>query len=86
MMSNQLMIRDRREQIISLITDGKAPATKAAYSRAVNSYITWAGSTAAGFTRADVKAYVQYLLDQDMAPATINQSLTALRQIARALR
>lgn len=83
---NSLVIYDKRDQIISLITDGKAPATQAAYRRAVNSYINYAQAAGAGFTRADVKAYVQYLLDRDMAPATINQSLTALRQLAQELR
>ncbi len=100
-MKNDLVVipdkdRDRkpildRGQLLSLVTDGKAPATQVAYRHAILTYIAWARlndatATGRGFSRASVKAYVQAMLDKDFAPATINLHLTAIRQLAKELR
>lgn len=85
-MSNELAVIDQREQLLHLITDGKAPATQVAYRHAILTFIAWAKLTGAGFDRASVKSYIQALLDQDYAPATINLHLTAIRQLAKELR
>lgn len=85
-MSNEIAIIDQREQLLSLVTDGKAPATQVAYRHAILTFIAWAKLNGAGFDRASVKCYIQALLDQDYAPATINLQLTAIRQLAKELR
>jgi site-specific recombinase XerD len=84
--TKSLTIQDQREYLLSLVANGKSAATQTAYRRSILSYIAWSKATNAGFSRAALKTYVQFLLDEDYAPATINLKLTALRQLANELR
>lgn len=83
-MSDLIALHNPKTSVLtSLITDGKSQNTIAAYQRAISDYLHWCHRNGQNFSRRSVLAYVQSLLDQDYAPATINQRLSAIRQLAR---
>ncbi|KKM16569.1 hypothetical protein LCGC14_1684540 [marine sediment metagenome] len=71
-----------RSRLLDLATNGLENNTRRAYSRHLNSFFSWAQTGGLAFDRAAVQAYKQHLMDQDYAPSTINQALTAVRRLA----
>ena len=81
---NELALTNSTENIlVSMVSDGKAQNTIAAYRGAIKGFLSWTHVHRLGFSRRSVLAYVQYLRDSDYAVATINQRLSAIRQLAK---
>lgn len=58
--------------------------SKAAYTRRLREFLTWhTGEGSPVLNRATVKAYSQFLQDKGLAPATVNQSLSAVKALVR---
>ena len=71
--------------LVDLVLDGLASEhSRRAYRRALGEFFTWYPSNAAGegFTRALVQRYRSHLVDRNLAPASINLALAALRKLA----
>jgi site-specific recombinase XerD len=72
------------DALVRLVLDRlNAPTSKTMYRRALLDFLNWyrqAGATA--FDRAAVQRYRTLLLDAGLAPATINQKLSAIRALA----
>lgn len=78
-------LEDTRSQLLRLVADSlPSPASKKAYAGALERFFTWfEGSGLAGFTRATVLRYRAELIASGLAPATINQHLSAIRRLAQ---
>lgn len=67
--------------LIPIVTDAvSSPATKRIYARALARFFDWGPPT---FTRATVQAYRAHLESVGASSSTINQSLSAIRLLAR---
>lgn len=73
-------------KIRSLVLDSvTSPRSKRAYGAGIDRFLIWHKSTlpGTGFTRAAVQAYRAHLLEQGLAPSSINVQLSAIRALAR---
>lgn len=72
------------EKLIEMATNGLEDNTRLAYSRHLKNFIGFIHRLGPGnnFSRQAVQTYKQYLMDQDYAPSTVNQALTAIRRMA----
>ena len=91
-MENALVTsRPEFERLVSLVANGKSDNTRLAYRRALKDFVQWFESLPPGtkikngFSHFTVTSYIEYLLTQGLAPATINQRLAAVRQLAKNL-
>ena len=60
--------------------------TARAYSRALRAFLAWYAEKPCGFCRATVQAYRAHLEADGARPATVNQSLSAIRKLAEEAR
>ena len=70
---------------MDLVLDGlQSEHSRRAYHRALSKLFRWYPSNAAGegFTRAVVQRYRSHLTDRNLAPASINLALAAVRKLA----
>ena len=76
---------NRVEMITRLVLDRLGAATsKLAYSRALRDFLGWYGRPpAARFDKATVQRYRTELMDDGLAPSSINQRLCAIRALAQ---
>jgi site-specific recombinase XerD len=58
-----------------------SPLTRAMYARALDDFLTWCQDKRAAFTRATVLEYRTHLAAH-LAPASVNQKLSAIRKLA----
>jgi site-specific recombinase XerD len=56
-----------------------SPLTRAMYSRALDDFLAWCQERRASFTRAAVLEYRGHLEAAGLAPASVNQKLSAIR-------
>jgi site-specific recombinase XerD len=84
-MSQELTIPNPMEPIKELVLDaGSSPLTRVMYSHAIGEYFAWweqEGRPA--FKRATVQRYRAHLEARVLAPASINQRLSAIRKLAK---
>jgi len=59
-----------------------SPLTRAMYARALDDFLAWCRERHASFTRAAVLEYRGHLEAAGLAPASINQKLSAIRKLA----
>lgn len=59
-----------------------SPLTRAMYARALEDFIVWCQERRASFTRAAVLEYRGHLEAAGLAPASVNQKLSAIRKLA----
>ena len=60
-----------------------SPLTRVMYARALDDFFAWWESQGRpGFSRATVQAYRARLEAQGLAPASVNQKLSAIRKLA----
>jgi integrase len=76
---------DIKERLIRLALDGLAsPHTRRAYRAALDEFLTWSqGQQPSVLCKALVHRYKAMLIDKELAPATINQRLAAVRRLAQ---
>jgi integrase len=76
---------DIKERLISLALDGLAsPHTRRAYRAALDEFLTWSqGQQPSVLCKAVVHRYKAMLLEKELAPATINLRLAAVRRLAQ---
>src|ERR1035438_10286101 len=76
---------DIKERLISLALDGLAsPHTRRAYRAALDEFLTWSqGQQPSVLCKALVHRYKAMLLEKELAPATINLRLAAVRRLAQ---
>jgi integrase len=85
-MSEPLSITpDIKERLIGLALDGLAsPHTRRAYRAALDEFLTWSqGQQPTVLCKALVHRYKAMLLEKELAPATINLRLAAVRRLAQ---
>lgn len=73
-------------KIKSLVLDSvSSPSSKRTYAAGMDEFLTWSRSVGwqDGFTKAAVNAYKTHLYNSELAPATINLRLTAVKKMAR---
>jgi site-specific recombinase XerD len=77
--------RDIKGRLIGLALDGLAsPHTRRAYRAALDEFLTWAqGQQPPVLCKALVHRYKAMLIEKQLAPATINQRLAAVRRLAQ---
>ena len=75
---------DLRDRLARLALAGiSSPQTFRAYSAAIDEFLTWAqGQPVPQLSKTLVQQYKSMLLAKDLAPATINQRLAAVRRLA----
>jgi integrase len=71
-----------QQQLIALATNGLEDATRRAYEKNLVGFFHWVTMNDKPFSRASVLEYKQAMMDQDYAPATINQALSSIRRLA----
>jgi site-specific recombinase XerD len=59
-----------------------SPLTRAMYTRALDDFFAWCHERRAAFTRTAVLEYRGHLEASGLAPASINQKLSAIRKLA----
>ena len=76
---------DIKERLITLALDGIAsPHTRRAYRAALDEFLTWSqGQQPSVMCKALVHRYKAMLIEKDLAPATINLRLAAVRRLAQ---
>lgn len=68
----------------SILNTLVSPHSRRSYDRAISSFISWyCGEPRFGFNRAVVTRYRSFLERQQLAPATVNLHLSAIRRLAR---
>ncbi len=73
---------DVRERLTRLVTDSlTSPHSKRAYAKALDEFFTWVQGKGS-FSKALVTAYKSWLEEKNLAPATINLRLAAVRKLA----
>lgn len=72
----------QQQQLIDLATNGLEDNTRRAYERSLLRFFDWVQMNRYPFNRQRVLEYKQVLQDSDLAPATINQILSAIRRLA----
>jgi integrase len=84
-MSQALAISNPLEPVKALVLDSvSSPLTKAMYGIAITEFFAWwEGQGRPAFARPAVHAYRAHLQARRLAPATVNQKLSALRKLAR---
>ena len=85
-MSEPLFITpDIQERLIGLALDGLvSPHTRRAYRAALDEFLTWSqGQPTPVLCKALVHRYKAMLLEKELAPATINLRLAAVRRLAQ---
>src|SRR5215475_13349998 len=84
-MSQELTVPNPLEPVRALVLDAvSSPLTRIMYSHAMAEYFSWweqQGRPA--FVRATVQKYRAHLEARGLAPASINQRLSALRKLAK---
>ena len=78
---------DIKERLIGLALDGLAsPHTRRAYRAALDEFLTWSqGQQPSVLCKALVHSYKAMLIEKELAPATINLRLAAVRRLAQVL-
>src|SRR5215472_4723289 len=73
------------ESVKTLVLDAvPSPLTRVMYSHAIGEYFAWwEQESRPAFTRATVQRYRAYLEGRGLAPASINQRLSAIRKLAK---
>jgi site-specific recombinase XerD len=73
------------DRVLNLALDTlSSAASRRAYRRALLTFLEWRQrSGAARLDRAMVQVYKQHLLQQELAPSSINQTLSAIRTLVR---
>ena len=76
---------DVKERLIGLALDGlPSPHTRRAYRAALDEFLTWfQGQQPPVMCKALVHRYKAMLIEKELAPATINQRLAAVRRLAQ---
>jgi integrase len=76
---------DSKERLIGLALDGlPSPHTCRAYRAALDEFLTWSqGQQPSVLCKALVHRYKAMLIEKELAPATINQRLAAVRRLAQ---
>src|ERR1039457_843352 len=76
---------DGKERLIGLALDGLAsPHTRRAYRAALDEFLTWSqGQQPSVLCKALAHRYKAMLIEKELAPATINQRLAAVRRLAQ---
>ena len=76
---------DSKERLIGLVLDGLvSPHTRRAYRAALDEFLTWSqGQQPSVFCKLLVHRYKAMLIEKELAPATINQRLAAVRRLAQ---
>jgi integrase len=76
---------DIKERLIGLALDGLAsPHTRRAYRAALDEFLTWSqGQQPPVLCKALVHRYKAMLIEKELAPATINLRLAAVRRLAQ---
>ena len=76
---------DSKERLIGLALDGlPSPHTRRAYRAALDELLTWSqGQQPPTLSKALVNRYKAMLIDKELAPATVNQRLAAVRRLAQ---
>ena len=74
-----------KDRLISLTLDGLAsPHTRRAYQAALDEFLTWSeGQQPSVMSKALVHSYKAMLLEKELAPATINLRLAAVRRLGQ---
>ena len=76
---------DNKERLIGLALDGLvSPHTRRAYRAALDEFLTWSqGQQPSELCKALVNRYKAMSFEKELAPATINQRLAAVRRLAQ---
>jgi integrase len=76
---------DSKERLIGLALDGlPSPHTRRAYRAALDEFLTWSqGQQPSVLCKALVNRYKAMLIEKELAPATINQRLVAVRRLVQ---
>jgi site-specific recombinase XerD len=84
-MSQELTVPNPMEQVKELVLDAvSSPLTKLMYAHAIGEFFAWwEDQGRPAFTRATVQKYRAHLEARGLAPASINQRLSALRKLAK---
>src|SRR5215813_11775718 len=84
-MSQELTLPNPLEPVRALVLDAvSSPLTRVMYGHAMAEYFAWWGEQGRpAFTRATVQRYRGNLEARGLAPASINQRLSAIRKMAR---
>jgi site-specific recombinase XerD len=84
-MTQELGVPNPLESAKYLVLDAvSSPLTRTMYAHAIEEFFDWWESTGRPpFIRATVQKYHAHLEARSLAPASINQRLSALRKLAR---
>lgn len=84
MTSGALLPYSDMTPIVSLVTDGlTSEHSKRAYKRALEGFIAWHDDRGRpGLSKATINSYRAELVDRGLSPATVNQTLSAIRKLA----
>ena len=84
-MSKALTTRSDFTPVVALVVDGlTSEHSRRAYGRALDDFLTWwDGEGRPPLSKAIVQRHKRYLQELGLAPATINQRLSAIRKLAR---
>lgn len=84
MTSGALLPYSDMTPIVSLVTDGlTSEHSKRAYKRALEGFIAWHDDRGRpGLSKATINRYRAELVDRGLSPATVNQTLSAIRKLA----
>src|SRR5690242_17667852 len=85
MMSQELTAPNPLEPVRALVLDAvSSPLTRVMYSHACDEFFHWwEEQSRPAFIRATVQKYRAHLEARGLAPASINQRLSALRKLAK---
>jgi site-specific recombinase XerC len=85
MVEPTLITPDIKERLIGLALDGlPSPHTRRAYRVALDEFLTWSqGQQPSVLCKVLVHRYKAMLIEKELAPATINQRLAAVRRLAQ---
>jgi site-specific recombinase XerD len=84
-MSQELAVTNPLERVKQLVLEAvSSPLTRVMYGHAIDDFFHWwKNAGRPPFIRATVQKYRAYLEARSLAPASINQRLSALRKLAR---
>lgn len=71
------------QPIVRIVVDGlNSPKSKTAYEKSIRQFLAWCDAERRQFNKATAQRYKTQLEAQGLAPASINQQLSAIRKLA----
>ena len=78
-----LVAHNPYQPIVQIVLDGlNSPKSKTAYAKSITNFLAWCQEERRAFNKATAQQYKTQLEAQGLAPASINQQLSAIRKLA----